>query len=377
MRGAIAMVVLSALAVASAGPEERPALTLRPITLAEGVRDVLNPGGDAKKLGGREDYRRAKALGLDLAAPQPDPVVGLVRTEARLYYVFYKTVEEAFGQRHYVIQRIKKTERTWVTADAAPEETVTYQVEAFKLLGGQQKRADQHYGSYGIKGRYRREIVKEYEIGFGEVKGLCEGADWPFDRGILFKYLDDYGPERETFDAVRFERSVTWTLTVSLDAEGGYAVRAPELGIDLPASPTDVARTIPAPDAASRDLVLVRGVGLQGTADEDDLVAAYSARAGAVIDDVPAGKGNRNVAFAARIIANLKADGSLNSLRTRPGFAGRTAEGARVGDDRARILQLYGPPRRQYADADWWHYRDIGFWFDGRGKVGRMYVRRR
>lgn len=90
-----------------------------------------------------------------------------------------------------------------------------------------------------------------------------------------------------------------------------------------------------------------------------------------------AGTTNRNVAFAGRVIANVKADGTLDTLRARPGFDGRTKEGARIGDDRARIMQLYGTPVRQYADADWWRSGDIGFWFDGRGRVGRMYVRRR
>lgn len=92
---------------------------------------------------------------------------------------------------------------------------------------------------------------------------------------------------------------------------------------------------------------------------------------------MPAGKSNRNVSFAARLIANVKGDGSLNTLRTRSGFAGSTAEGARVGDTRARILGLYGTPRRQYTDAAWWHFGDIGFWFDGRDRVARMYVRRK
>ena len=377
MRRLLPILLLAAAATARGAPDEPPVLVLRPITVAEGVRDVLNPGGDPKKLPEQDLYQRARSVGLDLAQEHADPVVALKRTDDRLFYVFYKTVEEAFGGREYVIQRIRRTERTWASPDAAPEETVTYQVECFKLLGGAQKRADQHHGSYGIEDGHRREVVKEYEIGFGEIPGTCEGTAWPFDRGILFKYLDEYGPERGTFDAVRFDASVTWSLTVSLDAQGGYAVRAPELGIDVPAVPTDPDRTVPLADPRSQALVLVRGVGLEGAEEPADLVAAYRELAGEVVEDVAAGKTNRNVAFAGRVIANVKADGTLNTLRTRPGFDGRTKEGARIGDDRARIMQLYGAPVRQYADADWWSYGDIGFWFDGRGRVGRMYVRRR
>ncbi len=337
---------------------------------------MLNPGGDPGTLTRRDVYKRALAAGLDLAKPRLDAVVGLRRTDDRLFYVFYKTVEEAFAGRRYLIQRIRRTERTWTTSDAEPEVEVTFQTEVFKLLGGAQKRADQHHGSYGIRSLHRREIVKEYEIGFGQVPGLCEGDAWPFETSILFKYLEPYGESHAVYDAVQFDRSVHWSLTVALDAAGGYQVRVPELGIDLPDSATPLERTLPEPDEASQDLVLVRGAGLEGTEGAEDLVGAISERAGRILEDVPAGKRNRNVAFERRLIANLTVDGRLNTLRTRPGFAGRTLEGARVGDDRARILRLYGAPVRQYADAAWWHYGDIGFWFDGRGRVGRIYVRR-
>jgi HEAT repeat protein len=261
MRRLLPLALLAAATVTYAGPEKRAPLVLRPLPLAEGVRDVLNPGDDPKKLGERDVYKRAKSVGIDLARSQSDPVVGMTWTGDRLFYVFYKTVEEAFADRPYVIQRIKKTQRTWAAPDAEPAETVTFQVEAFKLLGGAQKRGDQHYGSYGIKEWHRREVVKEYEIGFGEVPGQCEGTDWPFDHGILFEYVKEYGPERDTYDAVRFQSSVTWSLSVSLDRDGSWYVRAPELGIDLPAAPTSEARTVPPADPASEGLVLVRGVG--------------------------------------------------------------------------------------------------------------------
>jgi hypothetical protein len=353
-------------------------LQLRPLPLAEGIRDVLNPGGDPKKLGERSVYKLAKRAGVDLAEPQPDPVVAIHRSPSRLFYVFYKTGEEAFaGGKVYLIQRIKRTERNWKTPDSEPEVEVTYQTECFKLLSGAQKRADQHHGSYGMGEWYRREVVKEYELGFGEVPGLCEGDAWPFESRILFKYLERYGKGHEIYDQVRFDRSVHWTLTVSLSGDGGYVVRAPELGIDLPKRPTDAALCVPAKDPASEELVLERHVGLRGAQQGADLFASLQQLAGKVLEDVPAGRSNRNVSFAAKLTANLTKDGRLNTLRTRRGFAGRTAKGARHGDTRARILELYGIPKRQYTDAAWWQYPGIGFWFDGNDRVGGIYVRPR
>lgn len=129
----------------------------------------------------------------------------------------------------------------------------------------------------------RREISKsvvKYEIGFGEVPGKCEGTAWPFSPSRLFEYIAKYGPDRAAYDAASFLRSKKWSLSVSLDAEGAYAVRAPELGIDVPAVQTAVERTIPAVDKASAALVLVRGRGLRGTKGSADLVAEIGAQAG-------------------------------------------------------------------------------------------------
>lgn len=372
----VAASLLPTALVGTAAPTGATDIRLRPIPVAEGVRDTLEPSGDPKKLREEDLYKRALKLGVDLAEPQRDPVVAHTWRDGRLFYVFYKTVENAFLDRPYVIQRIKRTERNWATPDAPPEEKVTYQVEVFKLLGGAQKRADQHHGIYSIGDRHRREIVKEYEIGFGHVPEVCEGTEWPFDRGRLFEYLYRYGPEREVYDQVEFLHSKTWSLSVSLDEEGAYRVHSSELGLDVPAVTTDAAITIPPADEATKDLVLVRGVGLGGIAD-GELVPELAKLAGSVIDDVPAGRSNRNVSFAAKLIANVKADGSLNTLRTRRGFAGSTAEGIRIGDSRARVLEVYGTPTRQYTDAAWWHFGDIGFWFDGLGRVARMYVRAR
>ena len=364
--------VLPRVAVAKQPPAP---LKLRPLPIAEGIRDVLNVGGDPKKLRAQRTYKLADRNGVDLAKPQKDPVVAFRRGPRALFYVFYKTVEEAFDDQLYLIQRIKRTERNWKTPYSKPETEVTYQTEALKLQWGAQKRGDQHHGRHPLGDWHKREIVKEYELGFGVVPGLCEGDAWPFDPKLLFHCLERYGPERKIFDQVRFSRSAKWTLTVELDAKGGYALRAPELGIDLPAKPTDPARCVPEADAGSRELVVVRGKGLRGAGTGEKLLPSLEKLGGSMLHKTTLPNGSSYYSFASRVTAQLRKNGDLSILLTRRGFAGQTALGARHGDSRARIMELYGVPKRQYTDSAWWDYGDIVFWFTGTHRVGRIFVR--
>ena len=148
-----------------------PQLRLHP--LLDGLRG--DPGDLAKE---------AAKVGLDLQKPD-NPLVAWACKDGRLFYAFYKSTEEAFGDRAWMLQRIRKVERTWAGKDAAPEEKVTYQVEAFKTQGGALKSPDQHFGSFGLRGAHRREVVKEYEIGFGELQcGPHPRAACPYDHCI-------------------------------------------------------------------------------------------------------------------------------------------------------------------------------------------------
>ncbi len=380
MRHLAVLILVSVLALtaARAGPKspEPVPLVLRPLPLSEGVRDVLNRGGDPDALRKKDEYRRAKRVGVDLAAPKGDPVVAHGMQDGVLFYVFYKKLERAYGPRAWVVQRIKRTERNWATPDSEPETKTSYQVEAFKLFGGEQKRGDQHHGGYGIKDYAQREIVKEYEIGFADVAGHAAGDAWPWKKTTLFEYLAKYGPDRDVFDKVRFRRSLRWSLTVRLDKQGTYEVLAPELGIRVPAATTDPARTVPAPLAKGKALVLVRGVGLAGTADGEDWFEDYLKRAGRILQTESFAAGNSNTVLLAGLLANRRKDGSLNTLQTRSGFAGRTQQGLVIGSPRWEVLKAYGQPKDAKVNAAWWHYGDIGFWFDGLDRVGRIYVRR-
>lgn len=72
-------------------------------------------------------------------------------------------------------------------------------------------------------------------------------------------------------------------------------------------------------------------------------------------------------------VVNLGDNGVVKSVFTVPGFLGATKKGARHGDTRERIVELYGLPKRQMTDAAWWYFDDVYFWFDGFGHVRRIH----
>ena len=374
----LAVGLFLALLPAPAGGEEPevhpPDLRLLPIE--QGVREAV-VRGDPSRLPDAAIQKLARKVDIDLASPPHSHVVRR-RTDARLFYVFYKVAENAFGDRPYLIQRIKRTERNWKSADhEEPDVEVTYQVEVFKLHNGALKRPDQHHGSYGIRDHHRREIVKEYEIGFGRIPDLVEGRTWPFDPGILFKYVYRYGPSSEIYDRVEWIAARPWTLAVSLDAAGGYRVASPELGFDLPGTPPPEereaeGRTSPGTGAAGP--VLHAGRGTEGLLVGETTVAALHSARGAPLKVEHPLETSENHHYADGLTFNFSQSGVLNTVFSRPGFSGMTDRGIRHEDTRGRVIDVMGPPADQKADAPFWRYAGIGFWFDETHRVSKIVV---
>jgi hypothetical protein len=367
-------IAFSLLVVLPLAKAEEPPPSIWLVPLAEGLRSAA-PGGDPARLKETDVYREALEDGIDLDRP-PHPVLVLGWDGQKLYYLFYRTTGSALGDPPYAIQRIKKIERTWKAADAAPEEKVTWQVEVFKTLGGELKKPDQHFGSFGLHGNHRREIVKEYEIGFGEIPGVCEGTDWPFDPGKLFLMLQAYQEDAALFEKVKFRRARRWTLAVSFDASGGHSVRSPELDFDAPTRPPARGQALPPADAASAAMVLVEGRGMEGIAigqsAREDVVRAL----GEPVEDVAAGRGHTNLGFRGPLIVNLDPAGKVKTIRTGPGFSGRTGKGAAHGMYRDEVARLYGLPKDAAPDAADWRYFGVQFTFDSLDRVKRIVVLR-
>jgi hypothetical protein len=353
---AMRLLTLGLLLAASVHAQD-PRIDLRLLSLEDGLPDNLEKS---------TVFKTARSAGVDLRQPSHPIIVASYR-DGRLFHLFYKSTENALGDRPYLIQRLKRILRSWKSADAEPEETVEYKVEAFKTIAGALKRPDAHWGSYGLGEYRRREVIKEYEIGFGEIPGVCEGELWPYDKKTLFKMLQDWSRDPGLHDKVSFSRARMWRLEVSFDASGSYRVRSPELGFDIHARLPGEEATRPRPDQDSRGTVLLEVRGLEG-------VVLVVAALGEPLERVKSRSGNTNLSFRASLTVNLTPDGKVNTVFTRAGFAGRTAKGASHESTRAEIRKLYGDPKRGEPDSDFWLFDGVAFWFDGFDRVRRITI---
>lgn len=360
--------VLVVAAPAQTTTNTNPPLQLRLVPLLDGLLEDTK--GDVAAIATSDVGKEAAKVGLDLAKP-PNPYAVAAYKEGRLFYVFYKTTEEAFGDRAWVLQRIKKIERTWKTADAEPEEKVTFQVEAFKTIGGSMKGSDQHYGGYSLRGAHRREVVKEYEVGFGEVPGTAAGAAWPFDRKRLFHMLQPYEGDSSLYDRVKFHASRRWTLTATLASDGSHRVHSPDLGIDLPKKqPTSDLAKVPA-DPASKALVLIAGQGLAGFSVGKSKREDVDKVLGEPLEYLPAGD-NHNASYRGGLTCNFDPNGVLNTVFTRASFAGSTKEGLRHGMTRDEVQKKLG--KIQGGVGPSWLLPGLVVKFDATGVVQRFVV---
>lgn len=375
MRTLTAPLLFAVLVAAPATAQETQVVeppSLRLVPLADGLRSDA-PGHDLARIGETAVGKEAPKVGIDLAAAD-QPLVAAAGEDGRLFFVFYKVVEEAFGAQAWMLQRIRKTERTWSKAGAKPDEKVTFQVEAFKTFGGTLKAPDQHFGSYALRGAFRREITKEYEIGFGSVPGHAEGAAWPFAAGKLFHMLQPYAAEPGLYDRVQFTEQRRWTLRATIGSDGSWQVASPELGFDLPKRQPAAGQARPPVDSASKAIVLEPGVGPKGVEVRQSTVEAVTKVLGEPLADVPVGGGARNVSYRGGLTCHFDAGGTLETVITRAVFGGRTTQGIAHGMRRADVAKKLGTPATGESSDTTWSYPGIVLTFDAADTVSRMVV---
>jgi hypothetical protein len=365
--------VLTWIALGAAGlAQTQPDLPkLRLVPLSIGFSGEIH-GKNATPLADTQVGKEAAEVGIDLSAP-PHPLIAATVRDDRLFYVFYKTTEEAFGPSAWLLQRIRKVERTWRTADGPPEETVTWQVEAFKTLGGTLKNPDQHFGSFALRDAQRREVLEEYEIGFGEVPGVASGAGWPFDAKMLFHMLQGFAAEAGIWDQVKFTRAVKWRLAVAFDRDGKWSITSPELGLDLPKTMPKRELAKPTIEPASRAIVLIPGQGPKGVAVGKSSLAEVTAALGAPLEDVPSGGGS-NVCYRGGVTCNFDRTGVLNTVFTRGSFGGKAGKGIAHGQTRKEVEKVAGPPTAGGDEDASWSYPGLRITFDADGAVARLIV---
>ncbi len=327
-------------------------------------------------------YKAAENSGIDLQQPE-HPLLVFKYDGGRLFYLFYNDIVNVPDGR-YLIQRVKRTTINR-SSDGESTSQVAYLVEALKSAGGRSKRPDQHFGSFSLQGHERREIIKEFDVGLGEIAGIAEGEEWPFEPGKLFQRIQNYGEMADTFDRVKFQESVHWTVRVSFDRNGNYELRCPELGIELvrtwPAPVVNAAGNAPdmargadtdvAIDPATTDVVLQEGVGALGVVVGETGLAEAQRQLGEPVD-IERLKVAANYHFAQRISLNVPVDEPVNTLFTRPGFGGRTEKGVRHGDTRGRVQEVYGNPDRSTSGTA--TFDGVIFWFDAEDRVNKIVI---
>lgn len=372
--GFLCLLLLSVSAQEPDGNDPKPTVPeIRLVWLTDGLLTTVDDA-DPLNIPDLMTYKLGQTVRIDLTEPK-QPILAAGFNGNRLFYVFFKQVYAAHGRRAYVVQRIKKTVRDWPVGEDEPEETITYQVEVFKTFGGKFKRPDQHYGYFSLRDEFtRREIIKEYDVGIGEIPDLCEGVNWPFEERFLFKKLQGYQEERGIFDDVTFLTQMNWSLRVAFSEDGTWQVASPELGFDAPKKFPDAARAVARPSPDTKGVVLFPGSGLEGldpkTADLDDLKR--------VLGD-PAGwtefsSGASNVIFSGGLSANLNPKGKVYLYAAEADFGGRTDKGVRVGDSRFEVMEKMGTPRQSGVHAPTWRFGSVMFVFDAFDRVERMLI---
>ncbi|MFN9704765.1 MAG: hypothetical protein ACK595_08075, partial [Planctomycetota bacterium] len=100
------LLVLASLAFVVAAPAQSATATssnaplqLRLVPLLDGLLEDTR--GDVAAIATSDIGKEAAKVGLDLAKPS-NPYAVAAYKEGRLFYVFYKTTEEAFGDRAWV-----------------------------------------------------------------------------------------------------------------------------------------------------------------------------------------------------------------------------------------------------------------------------------
>jgi hypothetical protein len=368
---AIFAAALSSRAVAQEAAEIE-VLQLRLVPIKQGhVESAF--GRDAARFRATEAYRAADAAGVIIDPPSHPLVVHSLK-DARLYFLFYNTLENAFGPASYLIQRIKKTERNYSDAnDETPETKITRLVEAIKLQPTAMP-PDQHFGSYALGRFFRREIVKEFEIGFGEIESVATGADWPFEAGTRFKQIHDYIEDPATYDNVRFSRSRVWTLRVSFDRDGNYSVQVPELDIDAPTALPGLEAVTVKPAPGSRELILEEGRGVSGLRLAESRAEDIERVFGAPLHVMRASASANNYIHRQGLTFNVTINGAINTIFTTPAFAGKTSKGIALGDARDRVMEAYGNPLRSFGQTA--SYPGVFFYFDAEDRVSRIVLAR-
>ena len=176
------------------------------------------------------------ARGFQLPASTPTHQF-LAYLNGKAGHLFFSTASTDLAGAQILIQRVMKT----LTCESAspgtpPSSRTEYLVEAFKVLNGQMKRADAHWGLFDQGGCKRRVITKKAEVGIATIPGRIAGTAWPFSPTVLYSLIQEYQENPGLYSQVQFSDSVTWDYSVTLSATEGVGVKS-SLGLNQQSRP--------------------------------------------------------------------------------------------------------------------------------------------
>ena len=364
-------VVLVFLGVNVSLRAREPAVRLELVPIVAGFRECAF-GSDRAKSQQTAVYKAAASVGIDLPRTE-QPLLQVTRSKGRVFHLFYNVASVEDANCPLLVQRVhKRITNVPAGENPQPEVTDTYLVEAFKCSGGQIKRPDQHFGMYPLGKYSRRTIEKTFETGIPARSYAKNDGQWPFNPRKLYEEIAAYGPSREAYDAVQFERSIKWTMTVSIDAEDNYSFAAPALGIRSIADCPPLAALAAEIAGGGGDIELREGAGLLkieiGQTNEADLRNLL----GAPLRIDVATQGNRTLHYPDGLAFNFLPDGPLNTVIATAGFAGRTSKRVRLSDTRQQVVAAYG----ERQGGNFLLYDGAGFGFTD-DRVSRIVIKPR
>lgn len=366
LRHSVPLLALLSCLPAQKATAPADSLTLRLVPLLDGLRTDGRLDATTNSPFGKE----AAKLGIDLSQPK-HPMVLAELANGRLVQAFCSVTENAFGDRAWLVQRTRKIDRRWTKPEGPPVESFAWEVRVLKTQAGTAKTIAKHVAIVGPRDAVRRELVQEFEVGYGAIDGVTKDTAWPFDEKSSTETVQPFADQPGAFDKVKFTRSRTWTLTTSIAKDGGWTLQAPELGIDLPKSPPP-AEVPPTIDEASKAIVLTIGTGCDGVQLGASTVAEVTKALGDPLEDVLIQPGSRNVSYRCGLTCNFDKDGKLKTIMTRPSFGGRTSNGIALGTTIEELKKLYSKSDGAQLDPKRFAAPGLLLTLDAFGKVRAM-----
>ena len=145
------------------------------------------------------------------------------------FILFYNQIQSLGCPREYLIQKVL-LEKVRIGKFNKIHHEKEYLVEVMEIDGGGSLKGgsgDEHYRMYNLGLNSERFTEVTLEMGCGEIPGVVEGDNWPFDESILYKLIQDYAGSPGLYDKVEFDFSETFKFSFKFSKDRNPQVVVP------------------------------------------------------------------------------------------------------------------------------------------------------